>query len=79
MNIVTVINKFQIVIPQDVRELARIDIGDILEAAVENGKSTFTPKSLVDRHIAEGLEDVRMGRTDGPYDSAKAAIAALDL
>jgi AbrB family looped-hinge helix DNA binding protein len=78
MNIVTVKNKFQIVIPQDVRELARIEIGDILEAAVEDGKITFTPKSLVDRHIAEGLEDLKMGRTDGPYDSAKDAIAALE-
>lgn len=45
---------------------------------MENGKITFTPKSLLDRHLAEGLEDARKGRTHGPYASADAAIAALD-
>ena len=78
MNIVTVKNKFQIVIPQRVREQAHIEIGDLLEASVEDGKITFTPKSLVDRHLAEGLEDLRKGRTHGPYNSAEAAIAALE-
>ncbi len=78
MDIVTVKNKFQIVIPRHVREQAHIEIGDILEAGVEDGKITFTPKSLVDRHLAEGLEDARKGRTHGPYASAKEAIAALD-
>ena len=78
MDIVTVKNKFQIVIPQHIRELVRIEIGDILEAAVEGGKITFTPKTLVDRHLAEGLEDVRTGRTHGPYDTADAAIAAVE-
>ena len=78
MTIVTVKNKFQIVIPQRVREQAHVEIGDLLEASVEDGKITFTPKSLVDRHLAEGLEDLRKGRTHGPYDSAEAAIAALE-
>lgn len=78
MDIVTVKNKFQIVIPQHVRELVPVEIGDLLEAGVEDGKITFTPKSLIDRHLAEGLEDARKGRTHGPYDSAEAAIAALN-
>jgi AbrB family looped-hinge helix DNA binding protein len=78
MDIVTVKSKFQIVIPQHVRKQAHIEIGDLLEAGVENGKITFTPKSLVDRHLAEGLEDMKEGRTHGPYGSAGKAIAALD-
>jgi AbrB family looped-hinge helix DNA binding protein len=78
MDIVTVKNKFQIVIPQHVRELAHIEIGDLLEAAVEDGKIVFTPKSLVDRHIAQGLEDSRLGRTHGPYATAEAAMEALN-
>jgi AbrB family looped-hinge helix DNA binding protein len=78
MDIVTVKNKFQIVIPQHVRELAHIEIGDLLEAGVEDGKIVFTPKSLVDRHIAEGLEDARKGRTHGPYATAGEAVAALE-
>lgn len=78
MEIVTVKNKFQIVIPRHVREQVRIEIGDFLEAGVIDGKITFTPKSLVDRHLAEGLEDVKKGRTHGPYSSADEAIAALE-
>jgi AbrB family looped-hinge helix DNA binding protein len=78
MDIVTVKNKFQIVIPRHVRELAHIGIGDLLEAGVEDGKIVFTPKSLVDRHIAEGLEDARMGRMHGPYENTREAVAALE-
>lgn len=78
MEIVTVKSKFQIVIPQHVRERMHVEIGDILEAGVEDGKITFTPKSLIDRHLAEGLEDMRKGKTHGPYASVEKAVAALD-
>ena len=46
MYIVTVKNKFQIVIPQHVRELAHIEIGDLLQAAWKTGKSSSHPKAL---------------------------------
>ncbi|HTV64333.1 MAG TPA: AbrB/MazE/SpoVT family DNA-binding domain-containing protein [Bryocella sp.] len=78
MDVVAVKNKFQIVIPQRVREQVQVEIGDLLEAGVENGKITFTPKSLVDRRLAEALEDVKQGRTHGPYRSASAAIKVLE-
>lgn len=78
MEIVAVKNKFQIVIPQHIREQVHVEIGDLLEASVEGGKITFTPKSLIDRHLAEGLEDAKHGRTHGPYASAKDAIKALE-
>jgi AbrB family looped-hinge helix DNA binding protein len=78
MEVVTVKTKFQIVIPQRIREEAQVDIGDILEARVEHGKITFTPKSLIDRHLAEGLEDAKRGRTHGPYRTVEAAVKALE-
>jgi AbrB family looped-hinge helix DNA binding protein len=79
LELVTVKTKFQIVIPRSIREAAGVDIGDLLEAKVERGKITFSPKSVVDRHLAEGLADLQMGRSHGPYSSAKEAIAALEL
>lgn len=78
MALVTVKNKFQIVIPQSIREQAGVDVGDLLEAKLENGKITLTPKSVIDRHLAEALGDLREGRTHGPYKSAKEAVTALE-
>jgi AbrB family looped-hinge helix DNA binding protein len=78
MDVVTVKSKFQVVIPQHLRELMHIEVGDILEAGVERGKITFAPKSLIDRHLAEGLEDLKKSGTHGPYASAEGAIKGLD-
>jgi AbrB family looped-hinge helix DNA binding protein len=77
MELVTIKTKFQVVIPQSIRKRVRLDVGDLLEASFENGKITFTPKTVIDRHLAEGLEDFAKGRTHGPYETATDAIAAL--
>ena len=77
MAIVTVKKKFQIVIPRSVRDKIGIHIGDLLEASVERGKVTFSPKSVVDRAIAEGLEDIRKGRVKGPFDTVDDMLASL--
>ena len=77
MSIVTVKNKFQVVIPQRVREQIGVSVGDILEAKVERGRITLTPKSVVDRAIAEGLEDVRKGRVRGPFHAADQMLDSL--
>ena len=77
MSIVTVKNKYQVVIPRAVRERIGVAVGDIFEAKVERGRITLTPKSLVDRAIAEGLEDVRKGRVRGPFDTVDEMIDSL--
>lgn len=77
MSIVRIKNKYQVVIPESVREQIRVEIGDMLEAKVERGKITLTPKSFIDREIAEGLADLKKGRTYGPYSTADEMIAAL--
>ena len=77
MSIVTVKNKYQVVIPRRVREQIGVAVGDILEAKVERGRITLTPKSVVDRAIAEGLEDVRKGRVRGPFHTVDQLIDSL--
>ena len=49
MSLVTVKNKYQIVIPQGLREALNINRGDLLEVRVERGKLTYTPKTVLDR------------------------------
>ena len=77
MPIVTVKSKFQVVIPAKVRRQAGIKVGDVLEAKLERGKVTLTPKSLVDRVIAESLEDFKRGPSYGPFASAEEMVASL--
>jgi hypothetical protein len=43
----------------------------------ERDQIALTPKSLVDHEIAEGLGDVKEGRTYGPYGTADEMIGAL--
>src|SRR6266852_4981059 len=49
MAIVTVKNKYQVVIPQAIRQKLVISRGDVLEAKVERGRLTYTPKTVIDR------------------------------
>lgn len=77
MAIIRVKNKYQVTIPTRLREQAGLHIGDVLEAAIQKGKITLTPKTIIDRAVAEGLEDVKNGRVYGPFVSAAPLIRSL--
>ena len=77
MAIVTVKSKYQVVIPQRVREQVGVAVGDVLEAKAEKGKIVFVPKSIVDRGIAESLAEFKAGRAKGPFNTHKEFIASL--
>jgi AbrB family looped-hinge helix DNA binding protein len=49
MEIVTVKDKYQVVIPQAIRKQLGLSRGDLLEAKVEGGRLTYTPKVIIDR------------------------------
>lgn len=77
MPLVKVKTKYQVTLPTAVRKQAGLAVGDFLEAKVEKGKITLTPKSIIDRRLAEALEDVRQGRTHGPFETHEAMMASL--
>lgn len=77
MPTVAVKSKFQVVIPQRLREEIGLKVGDLLDAHVERGKITFTPRAVVDHRIAESRADFEAGRCRGPFPSAKAAAASM--
>ena len=81
MPIVTVKNKYQVVIPMVLRKQIGVDIGDLMEARVERGKITFTHQTLFDRElaesVAESVADYKAGRHFGPFDNHKDFIASL--
>jgi AbrB family looped-hinge helix DNA binding protein len=78
MSLVKVKTKGQVTLPSALRERAGLSVGDLLEAKLEKGgKITLTPKSLLDRHIEESLEDIRQGRTYGPFDTVEEMVESL--
>ncbi len=77
MGYVSVKSKFQVVIPQSVREKIGLNVGDLLEAKAEHGRITFTPKSVVDRGIAVSLADFKKGRTYGPFETHEELVKSL--
>ncbi|HBV01655.1 MAG TPA: hypothetical protein DEF00_04730 [Candidatus Taylorbacteria bacterium] len=77
MTIINVKSKYQIVIPAKVRKAAGVEVGDFLEAGFDKGKITLTPKSLLDRELAEALADFRAGRTSGPFETHEALMKHL--
>jgi AbrB family looped-hinge helix DNA binding protein len=78
MSLVKVKTNGQVTLPSSLRERAGLSVGDLLEAKLEKGgKITLTPKSLLDRHIEESLEDIRQGRTYGPFDTSEEMVESL--
>lgn len=77
--LVRVKEKFQVTLPSELRIQANLAVGDFLEVGIgRGGVITLTPKSVIDRHIAEGMADLKAGRVHGPYRTADEAIGALD-
>jgi AbrB family looped-hinge helix DNA binding protein len=79
MAIITIKDKFQVVIPQSVRKEVRLSVGDLLEATAENGAIVLKPKAIVDRDLVEGLADLKAGRVRGPFKSGAAAARFLQV
>ena len=75
--LIRVKTKYQVTLPAQVRRQAGLRVGDLLEAKVEGDTISLTPMSVVERELALALEDVRLGRTKGPFKTAEEAIRSL--
>jgi bifunctional DNA-binding transcriptional regulator/antitoxin component of YhaV-PrlF toxin-antitoxin module len=77
-------------LPDKVRQQAGIKIGDLLEFKVSGGVVTVLPKlpaaddeytpeqrRAIDAQLAEGLADIKAGRTAGPFNTADEMIAHM--
>lgn len=77
MALVKIKEKYQVTLPAALREKAGLEVGDLLEAKVEGKKITLTPKSVLDRELAQALKEIEEGKTFGPFSSAKDLIRSL--
>ncbi len=77
MALVKIKEKYQVTIPAALREKAGLEVGDLLEAKVVGRKITLTPKTVLDRELAQALKEIDVGKTHGPFKTAEAAIRFL--
>lgn len=76
MPLVKVKERFQVTIPNSLRESIGLEVGDILEASIENEKIVLIPKTVVDKatvdaKIKEGLKAVEEGKLTPAFSSMK--------
>ena len=87
---VTVKSKLPLVVPMSVRRKAGLRSGQEIEFKVAGGVINIIPKlpsaddeytpeqrRIIDAQLAEGLADIKAGRTLGPFDSADEMIAHM--
>ena len=85
-------NKTPLVVPATVRRQARFKSGQELELRASGGMITILPKlptaddeytpeqrRAIDARLAEGLADIKAGRTYGPFNSADEMIAHMKV
>ena len=78
MSTVRVKANHQVTLPAAIIEKVGLKAGDLLDARIEKGKITLTPRSEIDQRIAESIADYEAGRSYGPFDTANELIASLE-
>jgi AbrB family looped-hinge helix DNA binding protein len=67
----------QVVIPKAIHDRLGLHPGDYLEVRLNKNRVVLTPQTLVERRLAEALEDLAEGRVHGPFASAREMIKRL--
>jgi AbrB family looped-hinge helix DNA binding protein len=67
----------QVVIPKKLHDRLGLAPGDYLEVELEGDHIVMTPKALVEKRLAESLDDIRKGRLHGPFRSLPALLRSL--
>ena len=77
MSLVKIGTSRQVTIPKRIHDQLGLAPGDYLEVELDHGKVVFTPKTVENKRIEEGVEDIRRGRVYGPFSSADDLVRSL--
>lgn len=89
MALVKVKNKYQIVIPEEVRKRLRVEVGDMLEVYEKDGSLVARPVVVIDKSQAyfwtpewqkgerDANKDIKEGRVSEPFGDAGKLVAHL--
>ncbi len=67
----------QVAIPKKLHDELGLATGDYIEFERKGNQLVLTPKEFIEKHLAEGLEDLRKGRVYGPFASVKDMLTSL--
>lgn len=67
----------QVVIPKKIYDKLGLTPGDYLEADLQGERLILTLKPQIEKHLAEALDDIKEGRTYGPFSSPGEMIRSL--
>lgn len=67
----------QVVIPKKLHDRLGLAPGDYLEVELDGDHIVMTPKALVEKRLAESLDDISRGRLHGPFRSVPALLRSL--
>jgi len=67
----------QVAIPKKLHDQLGLSPGDYLQVELEGDRLILTPKALIEKRLAESLEDIRKGRVHGPFRSMPALLRSL--
>ena len=77
LNVVKIGVSRQVAIPKKLHDQLGLAPGDYLQVDLEGDRLILTPKALIEKRLAEGLDDIRTGRVHGPFRSASALLRSL--
>jgi AbrB family looped-hinge helix DNA binding protein len=66
-----------VAIPKELHDQLGLTPGDYLEIEVRDNRLVLTPKTLIEKRLAEGLDDLERGRTYAPFSSPSAPMRSL--
>src|SRR6266852_7194581 len=67
----------QVAIPKKLHDQLGLAPGDYLQIELEGDRLILTPKALIEKRLAESLDDIREGRVHGPFRSVPALLRSL--
>ncbi len=67
----------RVTIPKEIFNELGLKEGEYVEVTVQDGMIVLTPKSPLEKDLAEALEDIEKGRVIGPFSDAEEALRAL--
>ena len=67
----------QVAIPKKLHDQLGLSPGDYLQVELDGDRLILTPKALIEKRLAENLEDIRQGRLHGPFRSMPALLRSL--